>query len=414
MVKKIVAIILIFAVTSVAWMVLGVSTGSRTYGQNEKLSEQVEGLWGSAHTQDAPDFYYETKQRRNVEKSTTDEQGRQVKKAELVTETIANKVNVESGDVQVGFDLTHRKKGLLWYATYRVVYRATYGVRNPFPRPEQFKIDFTFPAKDAIYDDFRFLVNGKPVDVNDFSQGKITVPLSLRDKETAQIEVGYVSQGMDKWLYKFSEGVARVKNFSLAMTTNFADIDFPRDTISPTAKERTKDGWKLLWKYTDLVSGFQIGMDMPNKINPGPLASQISFFAPVSLLFFFFVVFMISEIRGIRIHPMNYVFLAAAFFAFHLLFAYTVDHIDLVPAFVISSVVSLFLVISYMRIVVGARFAAVEVGFSQFVFLILFSLAHFFQGYTGLTVTIGAVITLWAMMQLTAKINWEEKFRKTG
>lgn len=414
MVKKIVAIILIFAVTSVAWMVLGAATGSRTYSQNEKLSEQVEGLWGSAHTQEAPVFYYETKQRRNVEKSTTDEQGRQVKKAELVTETIANKVNVESSDMQAGFDLTHRKKGLLWYATYRVVYRATYGVRNPFSRPEQFKIDFTFPSKDAIYDDFRFLVNGKPVEVNDFSQGKITVPLSLRDKEAAQIEVGYVSQGMGKWFYKFGDGVARVKNFSLAMTTNFADIDFPRDTISPTAKERTKDGWKLLWKYTDLVSGFQIGMDMPNKINPGPLASQISFFAPVSLLFFFFVVFMISEIRGIKIHPMNYVFLAAAFFAFHLLFAYTVDHIDIALAFVISSVVSLFLVISYMRIVVGARFASVEVGFSQFIFLILFSLAHFFQGYTGLTVTIGAVITLWAMMQLTARINWEERFRKAG
>lgn len=412
MVKKIVAIILIFAATSVAWMVLGVSTGSRTYGQNEKLSEQVEGLWGSAHTQEAPIFYYETKQRRNVEKSTTDDEERQVKKVETVVETVANKVNVESGDVKVGFDLTHRKKGLLWYDTYRVVYRATYVVKNPFARPEQFKIDFTFPAKDAIYDDFHFLINGKPVEVNDFSQGKIVVPLSLRDKETAQIEVGYVSQGMDKWFYKFGDGVTRVKNFSLAMTTNFADIDFPQDTISPTAKERTKDGWKLLWKYTDLVSGFEIGMDMPNKINPGPLASQISFFAPVSLLFFFFVVFMISEIRGIRIHPMNYVFLAAAFFAFHLLFAYTVDHIDLVPAFIISSVVSLFLVISYMRIVVGARFASVEVGFSQFVFLILFSLAHFFQGYTGLTVTIGAVITLWAMMRLTARINWEEKFKK--
>lgn len=414
MVKKIVAIMLIFGVTCVAWMVLGASTGSRTYGQNEKLSEQVEGLWGAVHIQEAPIFYYETKQQRNIEKSTEDAKGRQIKKVETVTETVVNKVNVESGDVQAGFDLTHRKKGLLWYDTYRVIYRAAYVIRNPLPRQERFKIDFTFPAKDAIYDDFRFLVNNKPIEVNDFSQGKITVPLSLREKETARIEIGYVSQGKDKWFYKFGDGVTRVKNFSLSMTTNFADIDFPQDTISATTKERISGGWKLLWKYTDLVSGFQIGMDMPNKLNPGPLASQISFFAPVSLLFFFFVVFMISEIRGVKIHPMNYIFLAAAFFAFHLLFAYTVDHVALSLSFIISSVVSLFLVISYMRIVVGARFAAVEVGFSQFVFLILFSLAHFFQGYTGLTVTIGAVITLWVMMQLTARIDWEEKFRKTG
>jgi inner membrane protein involved in colicin E2 resistance len=150
---------------------------------------------------------------------------------------------------------------------------------------------------------------------------------------------------------------------------------------------------------------------MPNKLNPGPVASQISFFAPVSLLFFFFVVFMISTIKNINVHPMNYVFLAAAFFAFHLLFSYTVDHINIVLAFVISSMVSMFLVVSYMRIVVGARFAAVEVGLSQFIFLVLFSLAHFFEGYTGLTVTIGAILTLGVMMQLTAKINWEEKFK---
>jgi hypothetical protein len=59
----------------------------------------------------------------------------------------------------------------------------------------------------------------------------------------------------------------------------------------------------------------------------------------------------------------------------------------------------------------AARLAAVDVGISQFIFLVLFSFAHFFEGYTGLTVTTGAIITLWAMMQLTARIDWDEKFK---
>jgi hypothetical protein len=52
-------------------------------------------------------------------------------------------------------------------------------------------------------------------------------------------------------------------------------------------------------------------------LQPGPLAGQISYFAPVSLFFFFFLIFIITTLRGIDLHPMNDFFLAAAFFAFH-------------------------------------------------------------------------------------------------
>ena len=38
-------------------------------------------------------------------------------------------------------------------------------------------------------------------------------------------------------------------------------------------------------------------MVMPEKLQPGPLAGQISYFAPVSLLFFFFLIFIITTLR---------------------------------------------------------------------------------------------------------------------
>jgi hypothetical protein len=60
---------------------------------------------------------------------------------------------------------------------------------------------------------------------------------------------------------------------------------------------------------------------MPEKLQPGPLAGEISFFAPASLLLFFFVIFIVTRLRGIDLHPVNYFFLATAFFAFHLLLA---------------------------------------------------------------------------------------------
>jgi hypothetical protein len=87
-----------------------------------------------------------------------------------------------------------------------------------------------------------------------------------------------------------------------------------------------------------------------------------------------------------------------------------VDHISIHAAFLICSAVSIFLVVSYLRLVVGARFALVEAGITQFIYLVLFSYAFFFQGFTGLAVTIGAIVTLFVVMQMTGRIRWAEKF----
>jgi hypothetical protein len=87
-----------------------------------------------------------------------------------------------------------------------------------------------------------------------------------------------------------------------------------------------------------------------------------------------------------------------------------VDHVDIHAAFGIAAATSLFLVVSYLRLVAGNRFALVQAGTAQLVFLVLFSYAFFFEGYTGLTVTVGAVVTLYVLMQLTAHVRWDDVF----
>ena len=81
----------------------------------------------------------------------------------------------------------------------------------------------------------------------------------------------------------------------------------------------------------------------------------------------------------------------------------------------LASLVSITLVVSYLRLVCGLRRALFYAGGAQLVFLVLFSYAFFFEEYTGLTVTIGAVLTLFVLMQLTGRIDWEAVFaRGTG
>jgi inner membrane protein involved in colicin E2 resistance len=215
---------------------------------------------------------------------------------------------------------------------------------------------------------------------------------------------------MDRWSYSFGSGVEQVRDFVLKAHTSFGDIDFADNTLPPSSKQRRDGGWDLEWRYRNLLTGSNIAIAMPEALQPGPLAAEISFFAPVSLFFFFFVMLLFTAMKGIELHAVNYFFLAAAFFSFHLLLAYLVDHVSLAAAFVICSMVSVFLVISYLRLVVGMRFAAVEAGLAQLVYLVLFSAAFFLKGFTGLTVTVGAIATLFVAMQMTGRIRWAERF----
>lgn len=397
MTKKLIAIIAIFIVCSIAWMILGSLTMSRTNSFDSSLRGKVEGLWGSVQEQRAPIVYYEEAQ------STVQKDG------QTVTTTVNKPINLERSDLSVQLDLDQRKAGLLWYDTYKVRFDGTYVVKNPLPAPKSFFVNHKMPSEKGTYDNFRVLVNGKPVEVRDFNN--ILVPIQLEANQEATVEIAYVSQGMDKWFYKFGDKVIAVNNFTMKMTTNFNDIDFPENTLSPSSKTRIGNGWELQWSFTNLLTGSKLGIDMPKKPSPGHLASQMSFFAPISLLFFFFVLFMFCVIRNISVHPMNYFFLAASFFAFSLLFSYLVDLVDIYLTFVISSIISMGLVVSYMRIVVDSKFAFREVAISQFIFLVLFTFSHFFKGLTGLIVTIGAIITLGIVMHLTARINWDDKFR---
>jgi len=132
----------------------------------------------------------------------------------------------------------------------------------------------------------------------------------------------------------------------------------------------------------------------------------------VSLFLFFFLLFMIALLKGVELHPMHYFFLAAAFFSFHLLLAYLVDHLSIHLAFAICSTVSVFLVISYMRLVVGPRMACVEVGLSQLVYLVGFSYTFFIESMTGLSITVLCIVTLFFVMQATGRLDWGEVFRR--
>ncbi len=410
------AIAAIYCCTAVGWFTLGGTVVQRTGEADGALAQEVARLWGGRHVQIAPAG---TLYRTRTEVSETTEEdaaGRKVKRRTTNTVTDSAPLPLDSSRVQVALNLDQRRKGLLWYNTYGVTFGAHYRMTNPDGVPRAVAVQFAFPSAEAIYDGFSVRVNGVTASVAaDLTQGS-TANVDVPAHGAVEIEVAYRSRGLGNWTYAFSRaGVEQVRDFELTMTTDFRAIDFPAGTMSPTRREELPGGgYALAWRFDSLVTGQRIGMEPPSRLNPGPMAARITFFAPVSLLFFVTVLLILGALRGCSLHPMNYFFLSAAFFAFHLLLAYLVDHVDINAAFLIASATSVFLVVSYLRVVAGTRMALGTAGTAQLVFLVLFSYSFFFEGYTGLAVTIGAVATLFVLMQMTARVDWGRVFGATA
>ena len=416
-VLRLVAILAIFCCSTVAWLILGVSVGHRTGVYDYQLDTEVQRLWGGRHMQLAPQAWMREIEERT---DTVEDEGPHGKP---VLKQVTRKVEhwhplpLVRSNIEVDLDLEHRRKGLLWYDLYGVGFAGRYAIVVPAEVTGPVRVSFQFPAPESIYDDFHFSVAGQDSTANDLQSAVVVLVDQVTAGQEIPIEIDYRSRGLDTWTYAFrDQGVGQVRDFTLTMNTNFTDVDFPAGTVSPT--ERTPlaagGGEQLVWRFDNLVTGKRIGVDLPNRLNPGPLTQRVTFFAPVSLLFFLTVMVILGITEGRNLHPMHYFFLSAAFFAFHLLLAYLVDHVDLHVAFVTAAVVSMSLVVSYLRVVGGTQFAVRQAGLAQLVYLVLFNYAFFLKGYTGLTITVGSVVTLFALMQLTAKVDWEQVFAPRG
>ena len=131
----------------------------------------------------------------------------------------------------------------------------------------------------------------------------------------------------------------------------------------------------------------------------------MSFFGPLSLGLFFLVLVIAALRMRVWLHLMHFVLLAAACFSFQLLFAYSVDVMPPLVAFGVATLVSMTLVAVYLKLVAGMAFMRLAVA-AQAAYIIMFNATFFFEGYTGLTLTIMGIATLGLIMTGTAKMDW--------
>jgi len=390
-------------VSSLSFLVLGGVTTARRQSSDSSLSQRVENLWGQPQTQMAPSLaLLDEVERDRTETVTID--GRSETRTTRVRETVSTKVTTRKSRIGVDLDLDVRRKGLVYYSLYDVRFDGRYEYRHERGTPSTLRIEFAFPDSAGLYDDFVFEVDGaaRPEARTPSSTG-IGVSIPVVSGQVVRFRIAYRSRGMGSYGYRpGGDAVESVRDFELVMRTDFRDVDFADDGVSPTSRRANGRGLALTWRFTSLLTGKQFAVIVPERLQPGELAAGMSFSAPISLFFFVLVIDLRSRRRNPRPHPMHYALIAGAFLAFHLLFAYTADRLVVEWAFALSAVTSLFLVGTYVGRLVSWRFALREALPAQLVYLVGFAFAHFFVGFTGLAVTVLAILTLFLVMQWTA------------
>jgi hypothetical protein len=404
-VKRLLQIGLIWVGCAIAWVILGSTLVERSGETSGALIEEVHALWGPELELRPPSGGYLVTVAHRDKTVTRDAAGRATETEVVREEVVRHEIRLDGTELHARLHLTQRQKGLLWFPTYEVELAGRYRFVNDSEEARRIDFAMPLPGEHALFDGFAVLDDDGhdvPVVVRDGAAGFSAL---MKAGATRSFHIAFRSRGTSRFGYALINGTGEARDFRFSVEADFADIDFPPGSLSPSSQHTSDGAWHGEWKFSRLIAGMPIAIDLPQRVNPGPLASRITFFAPVGLLFFFFVVAVRAAASRRSIHPLNYFFFGCAFFAFHLLFAYLVDQIDIVPALTIASLTSIALVVSYARLFVGWRFAIAEMGVAQLLYLVLFSATFLWKGHTGLAITVGAIVTLFVMMQFTGRRN---------
>ena len=370
---KLSTVALMFTALTLAMVTLAIRVESRYHSQNQKLSRDVAKIWGQSHYQRSP---------------------------ELAAPDKGGETYLDTSEVQVELDLEQKRKGLFWFTTYLVKFEGNYRLTNPGDQTERLEFIFPLPTQDGVYSDFVVTQNGQPAEVRRGQNSTVRLPLVLEPGAATTVVVQYRSQGSQRWYYDATNSPSR--NLQLTMTTNFDEIDFPDDSVSPLQRRTLENGgWTLTWSYENLLTGLRMGMICPKSSDPGPRVIDMVTFAPLGMALFYVMTCLAAWRFHYRLQPLHLALLGAGYFSFSLLLVYLSDLLPLGTAFAASGAIALGLNLSYAWRLSGSRFAVRGVGGSMLLYQVLFSAAFLVEGFRGLPLVALLVVTLLVVMQAT-------------
>jgi len=291
-----------------------------------------------------------------------------------------------------------------------VDFKGAYEFRNNHGEARRFHFEFPLPDGAGNITGIKVELDGKPYkgDAN-FADG-IQWEGMLAPGEKRNVSIAYQGQGTGSFSYALAQRRIEIKRLKTVMTTDFDDITVPEGSMAPSARGADAGRVKMEWAGDNLVTGQNLALKFDLAGNWGETVARMFFHAPLSIFLFmgYLVVFCVA--RGIRLHPMNHLFIVTAFFIFYLLGSYMISYLPVIAAVMVSLAVSTGLLMYYANMVKKERAFLLAALFGSLIFPWVFSIAFFFPEHTGFLVTIASIIAFIALIRATATVDWESKW----
>ncbi len=220
---------------STCWVVLGSTLLVRSETTLSSGDSAVYRLWGPPVEQHSPSAFYLATRMVDGVRTITGADGVSREVSYERRETYSEPVALVESNIDVNLDLEHRRRGLNWYPTYAVDFDAKYRFTNRAGEGHDVTFRFPFSQGNAVFDGF-VVRDEAGLEVGfETANNQATWAANMPAGQTREFRVSFRSRGTERWLYSMGEGTSRVTDFQLNMETDFAEVDFPEESLSPTA-----------------------------------------------------------------------------------------------------------------------------------------------------------------------------------
>ncbi|MCB1158435.1 MAG: hypothetical protein H7A25_00625 [Leptospiraceae bacterium] len=391
---------LIFGAISVA---IGFRISDRHQSTYSRNSKAVIDIWGGNIYQSPPSLTYNDYEIQEVENKKT---GELQKRRVLVNPNIG----FHAQTLQIKIDKNVRQKGLLKFPGYDLLFSGEYKLKNTLKRTENLNFYFELPQNAGNITDIVVILDGKEYTEDTNLANGISWSKEMQAGEEATFLIKYKAQGTGYFSYTLGNVQKEIKNLLINIQTDFEDYIIPERAMVPTRQASDGKISKIEWSSKNLITGQSVALKFQLSDDYGSIAAKLYFYAPLSLFLFLFLILLVTVAREIKLHPMHYLFIIVSFFIFYLLGSYMISYIGVIQGIIASLAVSTGILLYYIYLIGKSAELLQTVAGSAIIFQWIFSVAFFFPEHTGFTITISTILSFIALMKITAKTNWENKF----
>jgi inner membrane protein len=191
----------------------------------------------------------------------------------------------------------------------------------------------------------------------------------------------------------------------------------------PDAKEKVKKGFNASWSIPLTqrmipmswlnnqidIKGYGFGVDLLLPVNNYSTADRTVKYAILIIGLTFLVFFFIENIKGRRIHPLQYILVGFSLVLFYALLVSFSEHIDFNLAYLIASLMTTALISLYLLGVLKEnKLAGFIFGTLGLLYGFIFVLVQL-EDFALLMGSLGLFIILAVVMYFSRKIDWYQK-----